>query len=115
LEKRVKELKGLYPNVQSKTLQDGTILIRVNGIHLPEGCTPNRTDFLMTFPPNQDVPNGRFVKEQVRLPSGVTPNFSPIMQDGETWYGYSYNFLWTPAEPIFLYVETAIQRFGKAN
>ena len=115
LEKRFNELKTLYSNIQSKTLQDGTILLRVNGVHLPQGCNPATTDFLISFPPNQEAPNGRWVKHQVKLPSGATQNFSPIMQDGETWYGYSYNFPWNPTDPLYVYVETAIQRFAKPN
>jgi hypothetical protein len=115
LTKRVEELVSIYGDVSTKTLPDGQILIRINRALLPQNCSPPDTDFLMTFPPGQDKPSGRYVKDQVRLSSGGTPSFSPTIIDGETWNGFSFNFPWEPTDPLYQYVESALHRFAKPN
>ncbi len=116
LDRRVEELKRVYPEVQSKTLQDGSGLIRICKVNLPKGCNPETTDVLLSFQPSQEVPNGRYVKDQVKLPSGRTPNYSATAIDGETWYGFSYNFLWNgTTDPMYQYVESVLTRFAKSE
>jgi hypothetical protein len=114
LDDRVRELRQLYPNVASKTFQDGTGLTRISKLNLPKGCTPETTDVLLFFSPNQIVPSGRYVRDQVKLPSGRTPSYSPTTIDGETWYTFSFNFPWDGTkDPLYQYVESLLTRFGK--
>jgi len=116
LDKREEELKRIYTQVQKKTLPDGSGLIRVHGLTLAKGCVPERTDMLLTFPANQNVPNGRYVKDPVKLSSGRSPAYSPTTLDGETWYGFSYNVQWNPNyDVLYQYVESILTRFAKSE
>jgi len=90
------------------------VVVRIKHSLLPKGCIPSEVDFLLTFPLSQDVPNGWFVKEQIRLPNGTMPNSSPTMIDGEAWFGYSYRFQWDSSQdPMYQYVESALHRFAR--
>lgn len=117
LEKRVEELRSLYSNVDMKTLQDSITAVRIKNAQLPSGCTPDKTDVLLLFPPNQDTPSKRYVKENVKLPNGKAPkNLNPTQVDGETWYDFSYNFPWSPqTDTMYQYVESALHRFAKTE
>ncbi len=118
IDKRIEELQILYgkENVTSKTV-DGTTLVRIKSAQLPTGCKPERTDVLLAFPPQQDTPAKRYVKETIKLPNGNTPrNFNPTMLDGEAWYDFSYAFQWNGAtDPMYQYVESALHRFAKTD
>jgi len=117
VEKKVEELRYLYGAVSTKTLPNGTILVRIKEVQLPSGCAPSKTDFLIEFPQNQDVPSKRYVKENITLPNGKTPrNFTPTQVDGEPWYEFSFNFPWnSQTDPMYQYVESALQRFAKTE
>jgi hypothetical protein len=116
MERRVEELKRIYPEVSTKTLQDGSYLVRVCKVGLPKGCNPETTDVLLSFQLSQEVPSGRYVKDQVRLPNGKTPGYNATTIDGETWYGFSYNFLWNgTTDPMYQYVESMLTRFAKSE
>ena len=115
LEQRIEELKRLYSDIRSKTLPDGTGLVKIGTAKLPVGCTPPSTDVLLVFPPGQNTPSARYVKDIVKLPNGSTPGFSPTIVEGETWYTFSYNFSWNPRDPMYQYVESLVTRFAKQN
>ncbi len=112
-EAKVAQLQSFFADVNMKTLSN-RVAVRIRHALLPRGCTPSEIDFLVTFPLNQDTPNGWFVKEQVRLVNGAMPNANSTIIDGETWFGYSYRFSWDPnQDPLYQYVESALHRFAK--
>ena len=118
IEKRIEELQTLYgkDNITSKIVE-GTTLVRIKSVELPQGCKPEKTDFLLAIPQQQDTPSKRYVKENVKLPNGNTPrNLNPTMVDGESWYDFSYAFQWNPTtDPMYQYVESALHRFAKTD
>lgn len=115
IEKRLAELRGFYSELDTKLAPDGNTHVRIKGLTTYTGCNPGSTDFLLVLSPQQEAPVARYVKHPVILPSGNTPNYSSTLVDGETWYTFSYSFRWNPSDPLYLYVESAMTRFAKAN
>ena len=116
IERRIEELRQFYPLLNLKPIAGGYTVVRVRNVALPAGCNPGSTDVLLTLSAGQEVPAGRFVKHPVVLPSGNSPSYSATLIDGETWYGFSYNFPWSStADPMYVFVESMITRFAKPN
>ncbi|MDG6950012.1 MAG: hypothetical protein JRM77_09265 [Nitrososphaerota archaeon] len=76
---------------------------------------PGTTDFLLVLSASQETPVQRCVKHPITLASGRVPNYSSTLVDGETWYTYSFNFQWSPSDPLYVFVESAMSRFAQAS
>jgi len=111
----VQELQSFYADVVVKTLHDGQTIVWIRSALLPPNATQTEVDFLLTFAPGQDTPGGRYIKSQVRLPGGSLPNYAATTIDGETWYGFSYQFQWSSSDPMYQFVESALHRFVKTT
>lgn len=112
--KRLDELRGFYPEVDTKA-KDGGTLAKIKSLATPAGCNPAQTEFLLVLAPQQELPMARYVKDPIVLAGGARPNYSSSLVDGETWYTFSYNFLWSPSDPMYLFVESAMTRFAKTS
>jgi hypothetical protein len=115
IERRVGELRGFYSEVVTKRTPDGNTVVSIKGLTTDVGCIPGRTDVLLVMSTQQDTPVARYVKHPITLASGSTPNYSPILIDGETWYGFSFNLQWSTSDPMYVYVESVMTRFAKAS
>ena len=96
-------------------VKSGITLVRIKNLAAPSGCSPNQTEFLLVLSPQQDVPIARYVKDPITLVGGTRPNYTPTLVDGEPWYTFSYNFQWSPSDPMYLFVESAMTRFAKTS
>jgi hypothetical protein len=115
IERRVEELRGFYSQVETKTSPDGNTLVRIKGLAPDVGCTPGSTDVLLVLSTRQDTPLAKYVKHPITLASGSKPNYSSTLVDGETWYGFSFNFEWSTSDPMYVYVESVMTRFAKTS
>jgi hypothetical protein len=101
--------------VVSKTLPDGTYLLKISEVQLPSHCIPGRMDVLIVFQGGNDPPQ-ILVKNQIKFDNGITArSTSNTAIDGEPWVNFSANFPWQQSDPFWYYVIGKLRRFEKVE
>jgi hypothetical protein len=102
-------------SVKEKSLQDGRVAYRIEGLPLPPGCKPPFTDVLLVYGSPVEPP-AFYIKDQVTLRNGSTPkNMTQTQVDGEPWVQYSANYPFDSSKTISSYVYGRLGRFVQAE
>ena len=109
----VAELVDAYPGAK-RAAEGPRVLVRLNAVCLPHGCSPAATAALVVFDPGQPTPR-LLVRDKPKTPGGVDPrNVNPEVAGGETWYGFSYRVAWDDSKHTAVqFVGSALGRFAK--
>lgn len=100
-------------SVSEKVLPDGTVLFKVEKVRPPRGCSPDRVNALLAYPPGAGTPKVA-VSQGLRLPNGATPtSTSNTLIDGEPWMDFSANYPYNPSESAALYILGKLNRFAR--
>jgi hypothetical protein len=97
--------------VVDKALQDGRVAYKVEGVPLPPGCKPERSDVLLVYNSRTEPPT-MYVRDSIVLRNGAVPrNLTPTQIDGELWYQFSANYSYDNSKPVSVYVYGRLGRF----
>ncbi len=109
-------LKEAYGEVSVATVAGGQVLIRINDVALPEGCSPLSTPVLLALNPGQPRPQ-IYVKRGIKLSNGADPRSTSIVAvGGEEWLQFSYSFPWEfGSHTLVQFVGASLRRFAKTE
>jgi hypothetical protein len=98
--------------VTAKTLSDGRVAFRIEGVALPTGCSPRTVSVLLLC---QDGTEPQvLVRQAITLKNGASPrNLSPASIDGEPWMSFSANFPYDSSRSMVHHVFGKLGRFGQ--
>ena len=88
------ELRDAFGTMSMAKTSGGQILLRVEELSLPRGCSPATTAGLLVLAPGQGRPQ-MYVKRGIRLRNGTEPRSTSVVAvEGEEWMQFSYSFPW---------------------
>jgi hypothetical protein len=122
LEDQLIELALLHPDASTLALPDGTTLITVPNIALPDGWnqTTTRVHFLLPIGYPMSRPDCFWADANLRLSSGMQPSAStvqtlPVSGEQALWFSWHLG-LWNPMlDSIITYLRVVRERFEKRN
>lgn len=91
---QIKLLKSIYGTGIEERRDGQNLYLYIQGLTLPQGCTPKKTDALFCTQPYAPTIGGYtsrlFLRDYVQSPS-IPNNYQPYLIADETWYGFSQN------------------------
>ena len=97
--------------VVDKVLQDGKVACKVEGVPLPPGCKPEKSDVLLVYNSRTEPP-AMYIRDSVILRNTAAPrNLTPTQIDGEPWYQFSANYSYDISKPVSALVYGRLGRF----